>query len=402
MFDRPNIGGHQSLDRDNLAYCNLATERQQRAYTIVRDNYAITASRLARRNSKLLAAIKLPHFEVGGWVWVYNSAATIRQGARKDTDDKVLKEKLSLLYTGPLKILAVGPAAPADTPDGRPLQDKLLFLDLPSDMPGRDAKPRVAVARCKVCHNPTDASEVPKYLPADLSLYALNSFAKKSPPYHVTTADVFSPPTRLDVEQLTAHQVARGRGGNLAVMYETHWKRLLTPSWEREDDLQHFRPKILQYWSGAPAQRSQTNSLFRQMRIGSAQRKLARFKGERFLAKGYALVPKHLWIRRFRVSVLPPGTHFWYKSSDDIWWLGKINRPVAVSPSNPDTGRYIVRFLDDPGPIELTLAPDLYSFSLEAPRGSWCLQWHQPPGLIRGVLRNSDTSRGAPVAHPTS
>eukprot|EP00752_Nemacystus_decipiens_P017591 g15764.t1 len=43
-------------------------------------------------------------------------------------------------------------------------------------------------------------------------------------------------PTRLDVEQLTAHQVARGRGGNLAVMYETHWKGLLTPSWERESD----------------------------------------------------------------------------------------------------------------------------------------------------------------------
>eukprot|EP00752_Nemacystus_decipiens_P004782 g4353.t1 len=397
LFTSPNIGGHQSLDRDHLAYCDLATERQRRAYTIVRDHYAITASRLESRNSKLLAAFKRPLYEVGGWVWVYNSAATIRQGARRDTDDKVLKEKLSLLYTGPFKILAVGPAAPEDTPDHRPLHDKLLFLDLPSDMPGSDAKPRVSVARCKPCHNPTDTSEVPKYLPADLSLYALNSFAKKSPPYHVTTADVFSQPTRLDVEQLTAHQVARGRGGNLAVMYETHWKELLTPSWERESDLQHFRPKILQYWSGAPAQRRQTNRLYRQMRVGSAQREIARSKGERFLAEGYALVPHHLWTRRFRVSTLPTGAYFWYKSSDNLWWLGKISRSVDASPSTPAADRYIVRFLDDPGPIALTLSPTLYSIALGAPSGSWCLQCHRQPGATRGVLRNADTSRGAPT-----
>eukprot|EP00752_Nemacystus_decipiens_P016839 g15071.t1 len=92
LFTSPNIGGHQSLDRDHQASCDLATERQSRAYTIVRDHYAITASLLESRNSKLLAAFKRPLYEFGGWVWVYNSAATIRQGARRDTDDKVLKE----------------------------------------------------------------------------------------------------------------------------------------------------------------------------------------------------------------------------------------------------------------------------------------------------------------------
>ena len=45
VFDPPNIGGRQSLDRDHLAYCNLATERQQRAYRLVREVHAVTAVR---------------------------------------------------------------------------------------------------------------------------------------------------------------------------------------------------------------------------------------------------------------------------------------------------------------------------------------------------------------------
>lgn len=45
---------------------------QQRAYTIVRDHYAITASRLERRNSKRLAAMKFPHCAVRSQMWVYN------------------------------------------------------------------------------------------------------------------------------------------------------------------------------------------------------------------------------------------------------------------------------------------------------------------------------------------
>ncbi|CAN0512005.1 unnamed protein product, partial [Laminaria digitata] len=40
--------------------------------------------------------------------------------------------RLSLNWIGPFKILAVGPAPASDTPDNRPLHDKLLFLDLPS------------------------------------------------------------------------------------------------------------------------------------------------------------------------------------------------------------------------------------------------------------------------------
>ena len=59
---------------------------------------------------------------------MYNTAATNNQGAKTDTDAKVLKVKLSLIWTDPYKVLVVGPCTPTDTPDGSPLGDKLLYL----------------------------------------------------------------------------------------------------------------------------------------------------------------------------------------------------------------------------------------------------------------------------------
>ena len=52
---------------------------------------------------------------------MYNSAFTIRQGIKANTDAQVLKAKLVLNWTGPYKVLAVGPWSSADTPDGSPL-----------------------------------------------------------------------------------------------------------------------------------------------------------------------------------------------------------------------------------------------------------------------------------------
>ena len=78
VFEPPNIGGHQSLERDHLAYINLATDRQQRAYLIVRELYAIAAARLQLRNAPILASLlRSPPFTVGGWAWIYNSGSTI-------------------------------------------------------------------------------------------------------------------------------------------------------------------------------------------------------------------------------------------------------------------------------------------------------------------------------------
>ena len=144
IFERTGVAGHQSSARYHLAYCDLATNRQQHAYVIVREHHALTATRVERRNSALSDAVRaVPKFAVGGWVRAYNTAATIRQGAQTDADAKVLKAKLSLNWTSPYEVLEVGPCTPAETPDGSRLGVKLLYLDLPSDMPGADARRRV-------------------------------------------------------------------------------------------------------------------------------------------------------------------------------------------------------------------------------------------------------------------
>ena len=61
-------------------------------------------------------------------MWAYNTAATILQGTKTDTDAKVLKDKLSLNWTGPYKVLALAPCSSADTQDGSPLGAKFLYF----------------------------------------------------------------------------------------------------------------------------------------------------------------------------------------------------------------------------------------------------------------------------------
>ena len=149
----------------------------------------------------------------------------------------------------------------------------------------------------------------------------------------------------------------------------------------------------MRYWAGTPDQHRQTNRLYRRMRIGAAKRELFRNNGERFLAPGCACVPRAKWLRLYRDTVLPKGAHFWYKSGDRLWWLGKI---IA---NTTEDGVYLVRFLDDPGLIKLPLPPARYTYttSTGAVRGSWCLQVHVASTFSRGVQRNVHDARGAAV-----
>ena len=184
----------------------MATDRQKCANDIVRAHHALAISRVNRRNSALAEALRpTPNFTVGGWAWVQNSASTIRRAVKANTDAKVLKAKLALNWTGPYKVLAVGPCSAAETPDGSPLGSNLVYLDPPSDLPGSDARRRVAIERFKPCANRHDSGDMLKYLPAGLTQYVLNNYSKKSTPYHVTHDDVSAPLQRLEVEQITGH-----------------------------------------------------------------------------------------------------------------------------------------------------------------------------------------------------
>ena len=110
ILERVEVVIYQSLARDHLAYCYVATDRQQRGYDIVREHHALTFSR--RPNSALSDALgSVPKFLVDGWAWVCNTAATIRQGMKTGTDAEVLKVKLSLNWTDPYKVLAVSPSS---------------------------------------------------------------------------------------------------------------------------------------------------------------------------------------------------------------------------------------------------------------------------------------------------
>ena len=116
--------------------------------------------------------------------------------------------KRLLSDNGPWKILAVGPCETA--PDDKPVGDKLLYLDIPTDEPGVKPKNRVSILRCKPCLPPHDSSDMPKQLPRGLSQYVLTRFATKSPPYHMTVEDADGPLERVVVDHISGHQLVRG------------------------------------------------------------------------------------------------------------------------------------------------------------------------------------------------
>ena len=117
VFDNIYARGHQSLARDQLEYVDLATDRQKRSYQLVRDQHALNTAKIERSNSALTEALrKTPIYTAGLWVWIYNSAATIRQraatgpSAADNADAQILNAKLSLNWAGPFKVLAAVPS----------------------------------------------------------------------------------------------------------------------------------------------------------------------------------------------------------------------------------------------------------------------------------------------------
>ena len=221
----------------------------------------------------------------------------------------------------------------------------------------------------------------PRHLPPGLTQYVSHAFATKSPPYHVTTDDIATSLVLIDVTKITGYQCVRGRGGAIAVLYETHWDNILRPTWERELDLQAFRHHIISYWAAGPAQYQPHTRQYQQLRIAAAAREITRSKGERHLLGSYRLVADNVYHARFRAAPLPIGAFIWYHFFDGSWWLGKIKQP----PDN--SGRYIIRFLDISGPAMVELPESAYNTALHAPCGSWRLQTHGRSSPLLDVLQ---------------
>lgn len=108
-----------------------------------------------------------------------------------------------------------------------------------------------------------------------LSTRSSTAIPPTRPPFHITSNDVSTPPRRLTVASISGHQVIRGRGGVIAVLYKTHWNSLLCPSWGRELDFHPFRRHILLDWAGTPVRHRQGNRQYRPLRSNAPQRQLS-------------------------------------------------------------------------------------------------------------------------------
>ena len=74
IIDECVVKAHMGEKQDQLLYLDTVRERQQRAFELVQQSHLIAMSKSQRSNAKLLAILrKLPNFEVGNMVWIYNS-----------------------------------------------------------------------------------------------------------------------------------------------------------------------------------------------------------------------------------------------------------------------------------------------------------------------------------------
>ena len=147
-------------------------------------------------------------------------------------------------------------------PDDCPVEEKTLYLDLPSDMPGKYQKKIVSVDRRKMCRHPSDDSELNTYLVLD------SCMNKNIPPLHPTGEDMRESGKPVGLEKTTGHQMVRGPDDKIlvAVTYKTHRKGMSSITWEREIDLK----KRFGYWILTPREANCVNSKYRAMRRAQA------------------------------------------------------------------------------------------------------------------------------------
>ena len=379
ILEGRGVRGHQGLKQDQLDYLELMRDRQVRALKLVKEEDRLVKARHEAANEHLQELItKRPKFEAGGWVWIYDDRSTISGGGKhvqktreRDSRSKkfALAAKLAQCWTGPYKILFVGPGT---TSDGRKVGSNLLLLDFRKDEPGREINARVSTYRCKKCHNPHEGAKPPKFLPWAMSSYVLNKYSERSPPFHLTAEDVCMEldQFRIKPTTITKHRISRGLGGKNAVQYYTGWDEVTVKTWEHETDLEQYGNIVSRYWAGEPVQVGGENAKYRRYRVQLAKRLLACASGGRHVAKGY----KVCCDVRGRPGIYSRdilGSYIYFKTSRAGWQLARV---VMVAEDAPNkTLPHTIKLLDLGKRYNVHLYEDkLKTFSEEA--GTWC--WH--------------------------
>ena len=110
-------------------------DKQQAAYRLVIESNRSTKEKHRENNSKIDDIMhKRPVYEVGQWVWVYDvqhtlPTATGQKSLHKEAIEERSKAKSVNKWTGPFKILGVGPCKV----ERKVVGSKLLYLDMPHD-----------------------------------------------------------------------------------------------------------------------------------------------------------------------------------------------------------------------------------------------------------------------------
>lgn len=109
---------------------------------------------------------------------------------------------------------------PTSAPDGHPVGEKPLTLQLPSDYLGSNLNPRKHVMRCKPHSNPRVDFDRPAHVPTGLTTYVLTRFTASSPPFHATVDNVESDlkMERVEPDTILQNRFARGLGGEIMLI----------------------------------------------------------------------------------------------------------------------------------------------------------------------------------------
>ena len=256
---------------------------------------------------------------------MYNTAVTIRQGAKTDTDDKVLKTKLSLNWTGPYNVVAIGPCTPADTPDGSPVSAKRLHWIYPPTCP-------VRMLAGASQYNASSPVPTPTTMPTSRSIFQRSGSNMRS------TIDPRNPPRTMSLKKmfrfLFNNSMWRRSPDTNRFAVEVGTRRAGPASLDRPGSEKWTSSFLAErYCATRPALRISTTKLTActaGCELVLHNTNFLRVSASDFWRPVAVASVAKKWLSHYRATVLPHGAHFWDKDDDRLWWRGKISASTTT------------------------------------------------------------------------